>query len=98
MYLCVLPRIIRYFSDRAFFRQRCNIYDLVLLGVITFTMVLDILLPVRYHHRADSLTLLFFGIRYSTQLLRFVLILKKSYEAKKMSSIKEISFSGIDKS
>ncbi|MBS1889899.1 MAG: hypothetical protein JST59_01285 [Actinobacteria bacterium] len=60
-------------------------------------MVLDILLPVRFHHRADGLTLLFFGVRYSAQLLRFLLILKKSYEAKGMSSIKEISFSGIDK-
>jgi len=61
---------------------------LVLLAVITLTMAMDILLPVRFHHRADSLTLLFFGVRYSTQLLRFLLILKKSYEAKGMTSIK----------
>jgi hypothetical protein len=60
----------------------------VLLAVITFTMALDILLPAKFHHRADGLTLLFFAVRYSTQLLRFLLIIKKSYEAKGMSSIK----------
>jgi hypothetical protein len=61
-------------------------------------MVIDILLPARFHHRADGLTLIFIAIRYSTQLMRFLIILRKSYETKSMTNIKEISFANVDRS
>lgn len=61
-------------------------------------MVMDILLPARLHHKADILTLIFIAVRYSSQVLRFLLIIKKSIEAKSISTLKEISFSNIDRS
>lgn len=60
-------------------------------------MVMDILLPTRLHHKADVVTLAFIAVRYSSQLLRFILIIKKSFEAKSMSTLKDISFSNIDR-
>lgn len=94
----VLGRIIRYFGEKDFLRHKANIYDLVLLTIITATMVMDILLPARMHHKADVVTLAFIAIRYSSQLIRFLIVIKKSFEAKHISTLKEISFSNIDKS
>ena len=83
-----LFRIIRYFADKEFMRQPGNIYDIVLLAVIVITMTLDIVLPVRFHRKADLFTLVFIGIRYSTQLVRFFMILKKTHDVKLMQGLK----------
>lgn len=60
-------------------------------------MIIDILLPSRMHHKTDMLTMAFIGLRYSVQLIRLIVLIRKNYESKSMNSIREISFSGIDR-
>lgn len=77
--------------------KRTNQCDVCLLLLITVTMIIDILLPSRMHHKTDMLTMAFIGLRYSVQLVRMIMLIKKGYENKSINSIREISFSGIDR-